>query len=375
MATTRVAPTTKSESVADELSAKLAIVRETLEQQRLDGIRLRGHDWFAWLTCGGSNAVLLASEHGVGEVFVTADGARVLTDAIEAGRLRAEEVPNGLEVVEFGWERPDVRERYVREATGRGRVASDMPADGELGLPSAIVAEKRRLRPAEVARYREVGRDAAAAMTETIEHARPEATEFEIAGIGAAALFRRGIEPALVLVAGSRRLDLYRHPRPTAEPIGERLTVVFCGRRSGLYANLTRFGYFREPTEAERSAARVVAQVEAVAWNASRPGATLADAYAAIASEYARLGHPGAELGHHQGGMTGYLSREVVATPDTAVEIVPTAALAWNPSLPGSKIEDTVLRAADRLEILTVDPAWPTVEVDGRPRPDLRIVG
>jgi hypothetical protein len=50
-------------------------------------------------------------------------------------------------------------------------------------------------------------------------------------------------------------------------------------------------------------------------------------------------------------------------------------ALAWNPSLPGSKIEDTILRTAEGLEVLTVDPAWPTVEVDGRARPDLLILG
>jgi hypothetical protein len=48
-------------------------------------------------------------------------------------------------------------------------------------------------------------------------------------------------------------------------------------------------------------------------------------------------------------------------------------ALAWNPSLPGSKIEDTVVTSEGGIEILTADPAWPTVSVAGRPRPDLLV--
>ena len=105
----------------------------------------------------------------------------------------------------------------------------------------------------------------------------------------------------------------------------------------------------------------------------SRPGATLGQIYAVIARSYAELGHPGAEMLHHQGGTTGYLSREAFALPDLALAIEENTALAWNPSLPGAKIEDTVVTTADGIEILTVDPTWPTVEVDGRPRPDVLV--
>lgn len=362
-----------AEAPGAELRAKIDAVQRAIQRHRLGGIRLRGHDWFAWATCGGSNAVLLASERGVAEVFVTPAGAWVLTDAIESARLRAEEVPEELEVVEFGWTRPKEREDLVRLAVRDDPVASDLPSRSERALPPDLIAEKRNLMPAEVARYRELGRAAAEALTETLSHVTPETPELEVAALGAAALLRRGIEPALVLVAGSRRLDLYRHPRPTDEPIGDRVGVVFCARRSGLYANLSRLVYFRQPTAVERASNRAVALVEAAAWDASEPGATLGDVYGAIADAYARFGYPGAELGHHQGGITGYLSREVLATPGNPTPIAPPVALAWNPSLPGAKIEDTVLRSADGMEVLTFDPAWPTVEIEGRPRPDLRI--
>ena len=370
-----VMPDMPPQSGASEAESKIAVLQQAVERHRLGGIRLRGQDWFAWATCGGSSGVLLASERGVAEVFVTRGGARVVTSAIEAGRLQAEEVPAELEVVQFGWANPDEREDFIRASADGEPIASDLPSDGEIDLPAELVAEKRRLRPAEIVRYRELGRAAALAMTETLAQADRTTTELEVAGAGAECLLRRGIEPALILVAGARRMGLYRHPRPTNEQIGDRVGVVFCGRRHGLYANLTRFAYFRTPKADERAAARAVAMVEAAALDAATDGATLGEVYAAIIDAYARFGHPGAERDHHQGGTTGYLSREAVATPGSDVRITAPVAMAWNPSLPASKIEDTVLLTDHGLEVLTVDPAWPTVEVEGRMRPDLRIVG
>lgn len=73
---------------------------------------------------------------------------------------------------------------------------------------------------------------------------------------------------------------------------------------------------------------------------------------------------------HHQGGTTGYLSREVIATPTTPDILATNMAMAWNPSLPGAKIEDTfVLLADNQLENLSLDPNWPSAEIEGRLRP------
>jgi hypothetical protein len=45
-------------------------------------------------------------------------------------------------------------------------------------------------------------------------------------------------------------------------------------------------------------------------------------------------------------------------------------AVAWNPSLPGAKIEDTFVILSDRkLENMTFDPNWPSLEIAGRLRP------
>ncbi len=170
-------------------------------------------------------------------------------------------------------------------------------------------------------------------------------------------------------------MPIYRHATATAEPIGDRAMLVFCGRRHGLYANLTRFVYFRQPTADGRRLIGDVATIEAASFAASTPGSTVEGVYDEIVAAYARAGHPGGEQFHHQGGTCGYLSREVVGRPGVGTPIEANTALAWNPSLPGAKIEDTVLTTDAGIEILTLDPSWPTVSVEGRPRPDVLVRG
>ncbi|HBI68267.1 MAG TPA: peptidase M24, partial [Massilia sp.] len=176
---------------------------------------------------------------------------------------------------------------------------------------------------------------------------------------------RRGIHPALVLAAGERRLPLYRHPVPTHEPIGKRAMLVFCARRHGLYANLTRFVSFGQAPQ-EQSA---LMEVEATGLSAVEPGKSLSAVYHAFDAAYKHADRAEALNEHHQGGITGYLAREIVATPSTATGLEPGMAFAFNPSFAGIKIEDTFLLGPQGLENLTCDPQWPAANVHGRQRP------
>jgi Xaa-Pro aminopeptidase len=357
--------------VSSEVSRKIALLRETLVAGGLGAVRLRGVDAFAWLTGGASNVVLLAAETGVAEGLVDRTGAWLLTDAIEAPRFLAETAVPELALHAVPWQTRAAQDAFVRERAGALPVASDRPEGEERPLPETVVRARRRLGVEERERYRALGRAAAQAMTETLRAARPDWTELALAGRGAEALWRRGIEPALVLAAGADRVGRFRHPPPTEAPLGARAMLVFCGRRHGLYANLSRFVAFRPPTEPERLALARVARIEAAAWRASRPGALLSDVYAALGRAYAAEGVAEEIHRHHQGGTTGYRAREVVASPETALPLEAGNALAWNPSLPGTKIEDTVLLDEAGLEVLTVDDEWPTFDVAGVARPEV----
>jgi hypothetical protein len=353
------------ESRSAEVAAKLALLRDALAQAGAGAIRLRGIDWFAWVTAGGSSAVLLAAETGVAEVLVSRDDACVLTDEIEAARLRDEEVPPGFSFHVEPWAEPELRARYVLEVADGRPVLSDRPANGEQALPAALRQRRMVLGPGEQQRYRELGRAAAEAMTEALRAARPGWTEYELAGAGAQALWRRGIHPALVLAAGERRLPRYRHATPSSDPIASRAMLVFCARRHGLYANLTRFVSFGAASAGQHD----LMTVEATGLDAIQPGRSLASVYFALEQAYRHANRPDAIREHHQGGITGYLAREIVASPLTAAELETGMAFAFNPSFSGVKIEDTFLLNPDGLENLTCDPAWPATNVQGRMRP------
>ncbi|BAY49051.1 peptidase M24 [Scytonema sp. HK-05] len=362
-----------------EVSTKLELIRQTLAETETQGLRLRGTDWFAWATAGASNTVLLTAETGVAEVLVTAQDAWVLTDEIEAQRLKDEELPANFQLHVNPWADAAARESFVRDATGGGKVFSDVfdnakrdrpIAHVEKRLPESLQQHKRVMMSSELERYRQVGRKASEAMTEVLKAAKPTWTEYQLAGAGAEALWARGLHPALTLVAGERRLPLYRHATATGEQIGRQAMLVFCARGYGLYANLTRFVSFGALSDEHAELHRHVREIEAEALNVCKPGTSLNAVYDTLAKAYQQHGFNNAIREHHQGGTTGYLAREIVANPTTTDTLAEGIAVAWNPSLPGAKVEDTFVILQDgKLENLTFDPNFPSVEVEGRLRP------
>ena len=354
----------------DEVDGKLQRMRALLEEEDLAAIRLRGIDWFAWATAGGSSRVLLAAETGAAELLVTPDGAFVLTDAIEAERLAAEEVPAPWTIVAHPWERPEARERLVRDRTGGAPVASDRPSTHERPLPESFLRSRWALVNEEQDRLRRLGADTASVLTDALAAAEPAWTGHRLSASVHAGLVDRGIDPALVLVGDAGRLWRWRHPTASSGALGRRAMAVVCARRQGLYACCTRLVAFGRPAAEDLLADDAVLQVEAAALDATAPGATLGSVLEQIQAAYARAGRPDAWREHHQGGPTGYLARERVATPGDASVLPSGAAVAWNPSLPGAKVEDTFLVGPrGRLEILTIDPRWPTTSTGGRSRP------
>ncbi|MBW4574306.1 MAG: M24 family metallopeptidase [Aphanothece sp. CMT-3BRIN-NPC111] len=357
--------------LSSEVSSKLGLIRQALTEAGAQGVRLRGTDWFAWATAGASNTVLLTAETGVAEVLVTLEDAWVLTDEIEAQRLKDEELPANFQVQVSSWTDAASRESFVQSAANGGKILSDRPIPHvEKRLPPSLQAHKRVMMSSELERYRQVGRKASEAMTEVLSAAKPTWTEYQLAGAGAEALWARGLHPALTLVAGERRLPLYRHATATSEEIGREAMMVFCARGYGLYANLTRFVSFGSLPPEKSDLHRHIREIEAESLNLCNPETELNTVYQALAQAYQQHGYPNAIREHHQGGTTGYLAREVVANPDTSDVLRENMAVAWNPSLSGAKIEDTFVILQDgKLENLTFDANWPSVEVEKRLRP------
>jgi Xaa-Pro aminopeptidase len=162
------------------------------------------------------------------------------------------------------------------------------------------------------------------------------------------------------LVGSDERLRRYRHPVPTATPWKHVVMVALCAERDGLVVSLSRIVSAGGPPDLEKRT-RATASVFGALLDATRPGAEAASLYTTAAAAYAAAGFPGEELKHHQGGAIGYRAREWVAHPRSQEVVQPRQAFAWNPTITGTKIEDTALVIDDRIEMLTTTPDWPSI--------------
>lgn len=294
-------------------------------------------------------------------VIVSRTGEQVLTTDNESGRLIAEELPAGIEVVTVPWYEP-----------------LPVPGGPKTLLEDIVAEELPRLRVpllgGETRRFRALGHQTARLLTDALTNAEPAMREIGLAAEVTARVVGIGAEPLVVLVGGESRSRI-RHPLPTRAPIGRRALVVVCARRHGLIINLSRSIAFDTAMPPEQDAHRRILAVEAAFLSATVPGRTLAEVFADGCAAYARNGFAADEWrSHHQGGVAGYAGRDPRATATTDDPVVAGQAFAWNPTGDGAKVEDTVLLMETGLEVLTVDPEWPTITVDERARPDVLLL-
>jgi antitoxin VapB len=255
-------PGRKEIILMSELDVKLTKIRKLLRAQALDALLLRRVENFAWATCGAASYVDIAVSNGASSLLITASGRYIITDNIEAPRLMQEE---GLEAQ--GWEfrlAPWFEmNQAIAELTHGLKLGADGPYPGAADISSAFSRLRRELIPAEVKRFRGLGKMCAAAMDATIRSIRPGMTEYEISALLAAEAVRRGVMPIVDLVAADERVFRFHHPLPTDNRMERYAMLVLCGRKWGLVGSLTRLIHFGPLPEHLRAKAAAVAQVDA----------------------------------------------------------------------------------------------------------------
>ena len=360
-----------------DLSGKLAALRELAAGQGLDTLVLGAPATLSWLTAARWHVPHTLGAACFDVVVHRADTTRptleVVTNAIEAPRLAQTELATfPATITALAWQQG----RGAALPSGPG-VGADGPSPA--GAPrldiSALLAPLRRtLSAIQQHRLRQVCADTAAATTAVAGAAAPGMSEQHVAAIYTAALLERDLEPVCLFVAADQRMDRHRHPLPTEARIGRRVALVCGARREALIASITRIVCFADPGPAQRARYRALLEVEAAFLGATAAGARIGDVVAAGQDAYPRHGFDADEpQRHHQGGFTGWAPREYLAHPGSNDMVPAGAALAWNPSAAGWKVEDTLLVTDAGPEVLTADPTWPTLSVAGRARPDLML--
>jgi antitoxin VapB len=344
-----------------ELDAKHEKLVEWLRAQALAGVLIRRNENVAWLTGGAVELrVLTPCETGVASLLVTAAGKRYyFTTENEAPRLHDEEFGAlDFEPVLFPWWADDTNTAAVKLAGGP--VGSDTHIAGR--RPVDLAPLRAALSETEIARYRWLGAETAAATVEALNQVEPGLSEYDLEAITAAGLLRRGILPSVYLFAVDERILKYKHAVARGKRLKHYAMLNLCSRKWGLVISITRFLHFGALPAELGVRFEAAAQVNAALLNATRVGATSAELFRVAQAAYAAQGFPGEERFHHLGGPTGYGEREWIATPQGTEVVVNNQAFAWNPSIRGGKTEDTVLLRDGVIENLT-----PTLELPSIP--------
>jgi len=349
-----------------ELSTKLTSLRAMLDKYNAEAILLRRVSSFAWATEGAASYVNTAATEGAASLVITREKKYLVTNNIEAPRLRDEEklAEQGWEFVVSPWATPL---KGLNELLAGKTFLSDIPFGNGKDISAEISRLRAHLTPEEGQRLRELGCLCAETITAAAQALQPGLSEYEIAALLGGEAQKRGIQPIVNLVATDGRG--YRHPLPTSKKLEKYALLVLSGRQRGLVCSVSRLVHFGKiPAELERKI-RAAAQINAAFIAHSRPGASLGGLLEIGQAAYAEAGFPGEWQHHHQGGVIGYEPREYIATPGGTDVLAAGQALAWNPTVQGAKMEDTIIVGETSNEIVTPTPLWPVemVEVPGFP--------
>jgi antitoxin VapB len=350
-----------------ELTEKTERLREMMAREGLGGVLLNAQHNFAWLTGGRSNGIDTSRENGASFLLVTADGRRFsIANNIETPRLFAEEISAGdFEAVEVPWEAEKADPDLVinkAKALIRGDLVSDLPLHGAIRPVENLVAGCRySLTAQEVERYRGLGSDTGEALARLAGLIAPGKSEIEIARIVRDALAEYGIRPVVLLVGADERIANFRHPVPTGKIWDKVLLVAVCAKRAGLIASASRIFCTGDIPAGLQRRTEAAAYVFGSLLAASSAGTSGAELYETAEQAYNAQGFAGEIRRHHQGGACGYRTRDWVAHPGSGETVRQDQAFAWNPSITGTKVEETAIITSGGAEIITASPGWPQI--------------
>jgi len=357
--------------VSSEIDEKTERLVRVCFSEGLAGVLINSQPNFAWMTAGGRNGVDSSRENGVATLLVRRDGKRfVLANRIEMARIMTEEV-DGLnyEPLEFGWEEekqnPAIIAKLARSLTTEAMpLGCDLPLSDAAVVDAAIARERYQLTASEIVRFKALGQDAGGAIGTLARSLWPGLTERDVARRTNEALGAIGADAVVTLVAADERIQRFRHPVPKDVEWKKVLMIVACARRQGLIASLTRIMCAGAVPDELGRRTRAAAQVNAMLFNTTKPGVNGRELYEVAANGYRAEGFSGEEKLHHQGGAAGYRTRDWVAHPTCADEVQKNQAFAWNPSITGTKVEETMVAFEDHIEVITTTPGWPSIQIE-----------
>lgn len=355
-----------------EFQEKLKRIHTLIHEEQIEGILFTRQKNVSWLTAGRS-FVNSATEQSIASILITLTSSTLIVSNIEAERLMDEEFKMPFDQIKvFPWYEPERMGDFVAKQSNEANIQDDLSLDLKLlSIRSTLTRDEGH-------RVRELGRDTAKAIEETAFEIQAGQTEYEISARLAMHSIKKEVEPIVNLVAADDRIYSRRHPLPTSRNLQKYAMLVVCGRRNGQVVSTTRLIHFGSLSSELKMRHRAVAYIDAALISKTVPGTAYAELFQVLKQAYQDTGFADEWKFHHQGGLSGYHSREQLLFPNDATHQVSQGqTYAWNPSIAGVKSEDTIVTGEHGSEIISLTGNFPMIEISvgGKKinRPDILI--
>jgi Xaa-Pro aminopeptidase len=134
-------------------------------------------------------------------------------------------------------------------------------------------------------------------------------------------------------------------------------------RKWGLIVSLTRFVHFGKLPKELKDKYEANVFIDCILMAHTRPGIPASEVFQKGIDAYHTIGYSEEWKLHHQGGSIGYTGRDYRVSYKTPDIIQEKQAFTWNPSITGTKSEDTILATSTGPEMITRPILYPTLSM------------
>ena len=348
----------------EEIQTKMEQLRTLIELEGLSGIYCKRQDSFSWLTSGGQNYVGLGELGNCG-LLVTLHGAYAITNSIEERRMREEEHLDylGFEIVYGPWHDRDFEKAALAKLCSLDSLALDYNCGFGKNMHAKLIEMRASLSEEELVRYRSLGLSASAILEQVASSINVGDTEKSVVGRAFELLQSHGMDFASMMCASDERIVSYRHPVPTDKRIAKRVQIGGNFRKNGMVVCMTRYVHFAPVSTQLEEQLALNQEIDCIMMAQTIPGRTYSEVLSIAKETYASYGFAEEFEKHHQGGPIGYAPRDYRVDFSHAYKIAQQQAFCWNPSITGTKSEDTIVVSSDGFEFITRPILFPTTTV------------
>ncbi|WP_300365313.1 Xaa-Pro peptidase family protein [Brachyspira sp.] len=340
------------------VSEAIERLRDYIDSNDIDAVILNRRSSFAWFSqC--ENSMNFYTDFGLGYIYVDKNDAFYYTSNNEAPRIEREIFKGSIAVKSFSW--VDGPAKNVSKLIKGKKVNADFSFNGVNEDFANIKKLRYSLFDDQINTAIELGKTSASILEKTMKNIKPGLTEYQIEAEIRYAFGKENIELPVLLIACDDNLNVYRHPLATFKIANERFIAVLCPRYKGVVIALSRIVYFRKRTEEEKKRDETICKINNLLMNETNIGMNSKALWDFMVKTYKEENVETEYLNHHQGGAIGFESREWVLRPALEETIYKNQMIAYNPTLIGTKAEETLLILENSKEILTIGKDFPTL--------------